>query len=337
MGQSHIWLCLSLRREAGFKLVSRNQVASVQGHCLGYSSDLASSSSWLNSATASGKTCINYGRRPTVYFSLCTGWHWHAHPRQPCSHTHSLIHISHTGPDASLCHAPTTWVTSSRPGQEAVRASTYTTHAWPEMRPLPSRDNQRSIPVPGWRRPSNICKKQEIDEDRQKTTKGARSSQACVRACASSAHVVIEGQRKRACRKIEEPQDSISSHQHTSQRHRASTGLCLASRLSTTPVRSDLGYGCCGLVLLPRLVSFNPPFLRDWIKDSTTMPLSSRQSYLLSPSRTFEMGGVSMCNDPATRGQLPLLSERLCLSISTLVRPCRLPQARNGDMPPRPG
>ena len=237
MGQSHLWLCLSLRRESRFKLVSRNQVASEQGHCLGYSSDLASSS-WLNSATASGKTCINDGRRPTVYFPLCTGWHWHAHPRQPCSHTHSLIHISHTGPDASLCHAPTTWVTSSRPGQEAVRASTYTTHAWPEMRPLPSRDNQRSIPVPGWRRPSNICKKQEIDEDRQKTTKGARSSQACVRACASSAHVVIEGQRKRACRKI---QSHRTRSQAINTRHETqSFNWALSGPRDSALFRSDL-------------------------------------------------------------------------------------------------
>lgn len=156
------------------------------------------------------------------------------------AHTHTHSSTSHTLVPMRLylCHAPTTWVTSSRPGQEAVRASTYTTHAWPEMRPLPSRDNQRSIPVPGWRRPSNICKKQEIDEDRQKTTKGTRSSQACVRACASSAHVVIEGQRKRACRKIE-------SHRTRSQtintRHKTqSFNWALSGPRDSALFRSDL-------------------------------------------------------------------------------------------------
>lgn len=215
----------------------------------------------------------------------------HAHPRQPCSHTHSLthtlihIHISHTGPNASLCHAPTTWVTSSRPGQEAVRASTYTTHAWPEMHPLPSRDNQRSIPVPGWRRPSNICKKQEIDEDWQKTTKGsqhARVNRACMR-LSIVGRSTYRGTKKTGLQENTEPQDSISQAINTRHRHKASIGLCLA--FDSALFRSDLSCRCCGLVQLPRLVSFNSPFLRDWIKDSTTKPhlVTSVVSFVAQP------------------------------------------------------
>lgn len=137
-GSQNTWASLILgsdchrQEKQDFSLVSRNQVTGEQGHCLGYSSDLASSS-WLNSATASGKSCINHGRGPTVYLFLYTGWPLACLPRTALfvltSSAHSHVHISHTEPDASLCHAPTTWVTSSCPGQEAVRASTYTTHA----------------------------------------------------------------------------------------------------------------------------------------------------------------------------------------------------------------
>lgn len=99
----------------------------------------------------------------------------------------------------------------------------------------------------------------------------------------------INGQREWACRKIK----SVPA------------GLDLKPSINATDTKLQLGFvwpstqhysgriwdmRCCGLVQLPRLVSFNSPFLRDWIKTRQQCPSRHVSRVLCRPARHSRWG-----------------------------------------------